>query len=345
MPAPDEEIIDTPVTLDEAVTPEPLPVPRRKFKWKKLVRHLLITWLVVITSALITEKVGDYMHMGSEEKQTHLRALNQSMSESLNQMRPVAIAGQFFDRLKQSHGLVFGQWDAPFNAEVAITTLDRRFLERLKPLNGLHDSIESDKLSLSVTTKPVGDSSSDWWAKYSAADRQAKDVQAAIDLQSKDDEAQRSGIQKWEIGKLLPTQGAGSLFAFVFNALLALPDAYLSVTKTLLPHFSWALRVVVVLLVFLTAFIIARRCEDIRAGLWFLFLLPVAVSLLAGLFALVILAFTSLFHPVAPTLTVTGSAAATPFISPFLLWTSGKLVEHHITEGGLHLFPKRWFGE
>ena len=297
MPAPDEEIAETTVDPLES---EPVTLPKLS---KKMLRKFALLLLVIIVTGKSLDKLLEVAQMKSGERQEKIQALNETMTDGLNHMRPSFVAGQFFGRLMQPHGLVFGQWKAPFNAQVALDDLDRK--ERLR-------------------TQPVT------YELNSLDNRSDGESQAA-----------RTTIEKWELGRLIPSRGYGAPIAFVLNTLLALPDAYLDLTKNLLPHLPWAFRVIVVLLVFLTALIIAGRRDNFRPALWFLFLLPIGVSLLASLYAGVVWGFSALVHPIAPTLSVTGGS----IISPFLLWTSSKVAEHHLVEGILHRLPKALTGE
>lgn len=340
MPTPDEDSTAGPVAPEENDSGEKLP-PAHKFARKKLLRKFAILLLVITVTGKSVDKVLEVVQMKNGERQEKIQALNVTMTDGLNHMRPSFVAGQFFGRLVQPHGLVFGQWEAPFNAQVALDTLDRQQRLRTKPVTDELNSLESQKLSLSLRSMPLDGNSEDWWRQNSALDKQTKDVQATHDLLEGVSQSARTGVEKWEIGTLIPSRGFGIPIAFVLNTLLALPDAYLDLTKNLLPHLPWVFRVIVVLLVFLIALIIAGRRESIKPALWFLFLLPVAVSLLASLCAGIVWGFAALFHPVAPILSVTGSAV----LSPFLLWTSSKVAEHHIVEAILHRLPKTLTGE
>ncbi len=336
MPTPDEEITET--TTDP---PEPEPVTLPKLSKKQILCKFAILLLIITVTGKSVDRVLEVAQMKSGERQEKIQALNETMTDGLNHMRPSFAAGHFFGRLTQPHSLVFGQWEAPFNAQVALGNLDRKERLRTKPMTDELISLDNQKLSLSLRDRPLDGDPEDWWRQQSALDKHTKDVRATQHQLEGESQFALNTIEKWEVGRLIPSRGYGAPIAFVLNTLLALPDAYLDLTKNLLPHLPWAFRVIVVLLVFLTALIIAGRRDNFRPALWFLFLFPIGISLLASLFTGVVWGYSTLVHPVAPTLSLTGGTV----ISPFLLWTSSKVAEHHLVEGILHRLPKALTGE
>ena len=354
--------------------------------WQGRLRHFCWVWLLLLVMSAMVDKVVEVPGMTSKERQEKIAGVNQATTAALNQMGGVFVTGQYFKRLEQSHGLEFGQWDAPFNAQVAEENLrtrgkklkrltvdlallqDRKSsifgeavdLESPNPFShlphpkrelshGLFRSVTVPSFASPQTAVPrdaysqiLADAlekshQQELWKEQQhkkaedlrrqgpAIDDQIQTCQKIKTQLESEDHPDSAHIEKLKIHTLLPS---GGIIPFALNALLALPDAHLNMVRSLMPHLRWAFRLTAVAVILLAALMIAIRAKSVALAVWFLFLLPIAVSLFAGLCALIAWGFTTAFHSAAPTLSVPSSTAMTS-----LYWAFGKLAEHHGVEG------------
>ena len=143
----------------------------------------------------------------------------------------------------------------------------------------------------------------------------------------------------------LPGRGSPDFSGWIalINALIALPDAYLTLVQHAFPRGSLPVQLTLVILVLLSLQVLLNRLTedkdvDPMAPIAVILILPLFVSTIAFILLHAALWAAGLFGKwlVAPAFTVTAAAG----VAPFLSWATGIITEHHTSESGIKLALK-----
>ncbi len=316
--------------------------------WADWMRRQFRIAAVIFTVSILLEGT---LEMTSPDGQKKLIASNAAFSRALGRMQPFAVASVFYQHFMEEHKWYWFQWDAPFNADEARRRLVRQQCPRVgyDCVSHITADLIPGRADFQAGDMPCYFRDTTGQGRIPAGItpfiRQPARVVVPGDTSELNQEQIGFTSANDRINAMSgPLDWGKDRFGFLASLVIALPDAYLTSARALIPHAPLWIQIALALLAVYGLFIGLVQLPDKwldEAGCWIflaaLALLPVAVSSLAGLLWLIAHGATSLLGKAlaAPAFSVTASVVGTPLVH----WLS-KLAEHHLVEGGLRFLPR-----